>query len=72
MYNTTEYNIHEHILAAIIALIDNNPKAIKQAKQMNLDFKNIISRRLSVVENDPSSLVIIVVFFLQFLSRVFL
>ncbi len=57
IYNETEFHIHEHVLAAIIALIDNNPEAIKQAKHMNLDFKNIISRRLSLIENEPGSLV---------------
>lgn len=57
MYRLTQLNIHEYVLAAIIALIENNPNAIKQAKEMNLDFKNIISQRLSIIENDPSCMV---------------
>ena len=57
MYRQSEFNIYEHVLAAIISLIDNNPEAIKQAKRMNLDFKNIIMQRLRIIENEPSQLV---------------
>ena len=33
LYRTDESNIHEHILSAINMLIDENPTAIKQAKE---------------------------------------
>jgi hypothetical protein len=65
MYRLSELNIHEHVLAAIISLIDDNPEAIRQAKHMNLDFKNIITQRLFVIENDPSHLVCDFYFFYE-------
>lgn len=57
IYSQTQLNIHEHVLSAITSLIDNNPSAIKQAKNMNLNFKNIISQRIQIVQDDPSQLV---------------
>lgn len=49
-----ELNIYDHILAAITELINNNPDAIKQAQAMNLNFKALLTDRLSQINNDPS------------------
>ena len=49
--------MHEYVLSAITSLIDNNPVAIKQAKNMNLNFKNMITQRLQIINNDASQLV---------------
>jgi len=54
MYRQNEHNIHEHVLSAITTLIDDNPEAIRQAKEMHLDFKAILTQRLVQIENDPS------------------
>lgn len=54
MYSFPDSNIHEHILSAINVLIDENPKAIKQAKEMkDLNFKQILSQRIELIGNDP-------------------
>ena len=57
IYSQTQLNVHEYVLSAITSLIDNNPVAIKQAKNMNLNFKNMITQRIQIIENDPSHLV---------------
>jgi hsp70-interacting protein len=54
MYRQTESNIHEHILAAINILIDDNPPAIKQAKEMKeINFKQILQQRIQLINGDP-------------------
>lgn len=54
MYSFPDSNIHEHILSAINVLIDDNPLAIKQAKEMReLNFKQILSQRIELIGDDP-------------------
>lgn len=54
MYSQPDSNIHEHILAAINILIDENPSAIKQAKNLkNIDMKQILNNRLEIIRDDP-------------------
>lgn len=54
MYRQPDSNIHEHILSAINVLIDDNPLAIKQAKEMsNMNFKQILADRIQIIGNDP-------------------
>ena len=54
MYNKPDSNIHEHILSAINVLIDDNPEAIKQAKEMkNINFKQILTERIAAISSDP-------------------
>ena len=58
MYSQPDSNIHEHILAAINILIDENPAAIKQAKNLkNIDMKQILKNRLEIIRDDPRFLV---------------
>lgn len=54
MYRNSELNIHEHILSAINILIDDNPNAIKHAKEMKeVNFKQILIDRLDTIAGDP-------------------
>jgi hypothetical protein len=54
MYRKPDANIHEHILSAISVLIDDNPTAIKQAKEMKeINFKQILTHRIEVIRDDP-------------------
>lgn len=58
MYSNPDSTIHEHILSAINVLIEDNPTAISQAKNMtNLDLKQIIKDRLEIIRDDPRYLV---------------
>ena len=60
MYNRPESNIHEHILSAINVLIDDNPESLKQAKEMNqINFKQILSERIALINSDPRHEVIL-------------
>lgn len=54
LYRQPESSIHEHILSAINVLIDDNPLAIKQAKEMKFNFKQILTERISHIQEDPS------------------
>lgn len=57
MYKKPDSEIHEHILSAINILIENNPAAIKQAKEMkDINFKQIITDRLQIINDDPRCL----------------
>jgi hypothetical protein len=59
MYSQQDSNIHEHILSAINMLIEENPSAINQAKNMkNIDMKQILKNRLEIIRDDPRYLVI--------------
>ena len=54
MYRQPDLNIHEHVLSAINILIDDNPVAIEQARQMKeINFKQILSQRIELIRNDP-------------------
>lgn len=54
MYRQPDSNIHEHILSAINILIDDNPNAIKQAKEMKeVNFKQILTDRIRLINEDP-------------------
>ncbi|RNA05940.1 Hsp70-binding 1 [Brachionus plicatilis] len=54
IYKQDDHQIHEHILSAINVLIDDNPEAIKQAKELeNIDFKKLLKDRLRAIEQDP-------------------
>jgi len=54
MYSKPDVNIHEHLLSAITVLIDDNPLAIKQAKEMkNFNFKQILTQRIDIIRDDP-------------------
>ena len=54
LYRKPELNIHEHLLSAINVLIDENPSAIKQAKDMKeVNFKQILSQRIESIRDDP-------------------
>lgn len=54
IYRQDNHDTHEHILSAINVLIDDNPEAVRQAKQLeNVDFKHLLSERLRITENDP-------------------
>ncbi len=58
LYNQSESNIHEHILSAINALIEDNPVAIKQAMNMTeFNLKSILTNRLALINEDPAHLV---------------
>lgn len=54
MYRDPNSNIHEHILSAINIIIDDNPNAIKQAKEMKeINFKEILTNRIQIINEDP-------------------
>jgi hsp70-interacting protein len=54
MYRQPDSNIHEHVLSAINVMIDDNPVAIEQARQMKeINFKQILSQRIELIRNDP-------------------
>lgn len=54
MYSNPDSTIHEHILSAINVLIEDNPAAISQAKNMtNLNLKQILKDRLEIIRDDP-------------------
>ena len=54
MYSRPESTNHEHILSAINVLIEDNPTAINQAKNMtNLNLKQILHDRLDMISEDP-------------------
>lgn len=54
MYSNPNCTIHEHVLSAINVLIDENPAAIKQAKNMkDLNLKVILKNRLEIIRDDP-------------------
>ena len=54
MYAVPDSNVHEHLLSAITVLIDDNPIAIKQAKEMkNYNFKQILTNRIESIRDDP-------------------
>ena len=54
MYSFSDSNIHQHIISAINVIIDDNPNAIKQAKEMkDLNFKQILAKRIELIQNDP-------------------
>ena len=54
MYSRPESTNHEHILSAINVLIEDNPTAINQAKNMtNLNLKQILHDRLDMIREDP-------------------
>lgn len=54
MYSRPDSNIHEHLLSAITVLIDDNPNAIRQAKEMkNFNFKQILTHRINTIQDDP-------------------
>jgi hypothetical protein len=54
MYRKSDTNIHEQILSAISPLIDENPEAIRQAKEMpGINFKQILTQRIEATRDDP-------------------
>lgn len=54
MYRKPETLIHEHILSAISVLIDDNPVAIEQAKEMKeINFKQILTNRIEAIQGEP-------------------
>lgn len=53
IYQQNNHEIHEHILSAINVLIDDNPEAIRQAKELNVNFKQMLSDRLEAIAGDP-------------------
>lgn len=54
MYSKLDSNVHEHVLSAINVLIEDNPTAISQAKNMrNLNLKEILKNRIELIDNDP-------------------
>ena len=57
MYRQEESNIHEHVLSAISVLIDDNPLAIQQAKQLMsndvITFKQMLTNRVVRIADDP-------------------
>lgn len=53
MYQHDNHDVHEHILSAINVLIDDNPQAIQQAKEMSVNFKQILTNRLERISDDP-------------------
>jgi len=54
MYSQVESNTHEYALSAINVLIDENPEAINQAKNMtSFNLKQILKDRLDVINTDP-------------------
>lgn len=54
MYRQPESNIHEHILSAISVLIDDNPTAVRQAKDMKeINFKQILTQRIQMIADQP-------------------
>lgn len=54
MYSQPDSNVHEHLLSAITVLIDDNPVAIRQAKEMkNFNFKQILTQRIDTINDDP-------------------
>ncbi|CAF0785493.1 unnamed protein product [Brachionus calyciflorus] len=56
LYQENDHDIHEHILSAINILIDNNPKAIQQAKEMEVNFKHILNNRIQLIKGDERHL----------------
>ena len=53
LYRETDSNCHEHLISTINVLIENNPKAVQQAKEMkDIDFKDVITKRLDAIQND--------------------
>lgn len=68
IYRQDNHDVHEHILSAINVLIDDNPEAVKQAKQLeNIDFKQLLTDRLRIAANDPRHNVKIFFFVLKIL-----
>lgn len=54
MYSKPDVNIHEHLLSAITVLIEENPAAIRQAKEMkSFNFKQILTQRIEIIRDDP-------------------
>jgi hypothetical protein len=52
MYSKPDVNIHEHLLSAITVLIDDNPLAIKQAKEMKNFNVEVFIKDLDKLFND--------------------
>lgn len=54
LYRQPESTIHEQVLSAINVLVDENPKAVKQAIEMkDVDFKTILRNRIEATSDDP-------------------
>lgn len=54
LYRKPESTIQEQVLSAINVLVDENPKAVKQAIEMkDVDFKTILRNRIEATSDDP-------------------
>lgn len=54
LYRNPDIHIHEHLLSAISVLIEENPLAIKQAKEMTeINFKQVLAQRIELIKDDP-------------------